>query len=121
MTNKAATRSRYNSTMGIICKEGDMMENLKPGEVEITQYLMPDGRKRKLKAYVGEELARLAQDMELSTEVLTTGEVAIYAKRGGEEMMDLANNGPGDNSPKTVLARLIERAANRANALGGAA
>lgn len=90
-----------------------------PGEVAVTQYLRPDGRKKTVFAPVGEEHAKRAEGMAISSEVLTTGEVAIYVRFADEkeesESIGLATNGPGEKSPTNVLRRMIdERAAARA-------
>ena len=80
-------------------------------EVEITQYLRPNGRKRKLYAKVGKDIAKKAEGLVLSAEVLPTGLIAIYARRRGDseenEKMRLAENGPGENSPTNKLIELI--------------
>lgn len=82
-------------------------------EVKLTQYLRPNGTPRIMFADVGEDVARLADDMILSCEELTTGEIAIYARFQNEpeenEIMDIAVNGPGDRSPMAVLTSLIRR------------
>lgn len=86
-----------------------------PGEVYIVQFLRPDGRRQVVMAEVGEELAEKAREynLGLSAEWLPGGKVAIY---GLTEEMDedneivmLADNGPGENSPTKVLKRVIER------------
>jgi hypothetical protein len=83
-----------------------------PGEVEVTQYLRPNGRKKLVFADVGEECAKKAEGMRISSEVLTTGEVAIYVRFANEieesESVGLAVNGPGENSPANVLKRMID-------------
>jgi len=82
-------------------------------EVEVTQYLRPDGKKQRVFAQVGEDLAAKCGDLILSAEVLSTGLIAIYARFKDEgteaEIMDLAENGPGDKSPAAVLTKLITR------------
>jgi len=87
-------------------------EDAGPGEVEIIQFLRPGGRRRRMLADVGEDLAAKAKDLIISTEELGNGEVAIYARRKGEseeeECLELAENGPGKNSPTEVLKRMIE-------------
>ena len=74
-------------------------EDAGPGDVEIIQFLRPDGRRRRMLAEVGEELG--------------TGEVAIYTRRKSApveaERLELAENGPGKNSPTEVLKRMIEK------------
>lgn len=88
-------------------------EPQKPYEVEIIQYLRPYGKRRRMFAPVGEEYVEKAEDMVLSCEELTTGEVAIYVRFADElvsaETMKLADNGPGKNEPTKVLQRLIDK------------
>ena len=83
------------------------------GDVEIIQFLRPNGRRRRMLADVGEELAAKAKDLIISAEELQTGKVAIYTRRKSEpveaERLELAENGPGKNSPTEVLKRMIER------------
>ena len=84
-------------------------EEAAAGEVEITQFLRPDGRRRRMLAEVGEELAAKAKNLIISTEELGTGKVAIYVRRkGSAEHLEFAENGPGGNSPTEVLKRMIE-------------
>lgn len=91
------------------------MEELKAreDEVEVTQYLRSAGTPRKMYAPVGVEYVRRAVGMVFSSEVLTTGEVAIYARWADEveekESLELAVNGPGPKSPSETLKRLIDR------------
>jgi hypothetical protein len=51
--------------------------------------------------------------MIFSSEVLRTGEVAIYARWEGEseeyEKIEIGHNGPGENTPTDALKRLIDR------------
>lgn len=83
-------------------------------EVEVIQYLKPSGRRRRMLAPVGKEHAEMAKDMVLSSEILSTGEVALYAYFQDEDeeeygAIDLAENGPGDKNPTAVLQRMIEK------------
>lgn len=86
----------------------------KNDEVELTQYLRPDGRKRKVFASVGEDIVNMSKGLILSCEELTTGQVAIYCRREGEseesERTYLAINGPGPSSPTEVLIKAIKEA-----------
>lgn len=87
-------------------------ENAGPGDVEIIQFLRPAGRRRRMLVDVGKELAAKAKDLIISAEELGTGKVAIYVRRKGDpkeaEHLDLAENGPGKNSPTEALKRMIE-------------
>lgn len=86
---------------------------LGPGEVEIIQFLRPDGKRRRMGAMVGEEFVKMAEDLILSAEELTTGEIAVYARRKDEpkekEISEIAANGPGPNNPTECLKRLIKK------------
>ena len=85
----------------------------KENEVWVTQYLRPDGRTQRVLATVTPEAKKISDNMNmlLSAEVLTTGQVAVYARFSDEpeenEGISIANNGPGDNSPEAVLSALI--------------
>lgn len=82
------------------------------GYVELIQYLRPSGKRRRMIANVGKELAKKAENMILSCEELTTGEIALYARwqdQGEEsEIMELADNGPGEREPTKMLVKLIQ-------------
>jgi len=88
----------------------------KPNEVELTQYLRPNGRKRIVFAPVGKRFVKMAKDLVLSCEELTTGEIAIYARRHGEDEEDeallLAENSDGEKNPTAVLIELIKMKAD---------
>ena len=89
------------------------MQNCHGDFVELTQYLPPNGKKKKCFAKVGKRYVDMAKDMELSCEILGTGEIALYANYKDDppenEGLELANNGPGKNSPKNKLKELIYR------------
>jgi len=89
--------------------EGDTTAN----EVEIIQFLRPSGRRRRMTATVGEEVAMKARGLIISCEELGTGQIALYVRRKGEseeaEHLELAENGPGKDSPIEVLKRMIEK------------
>ena len=100
-----------------IAKDGepfdvDKFGDLKPGEVEVIQFLRPNRKRRRMAAYVGKEMARKAEDLILSAEDLGTGKVALWARKIGQpeemEKIEIADNGPGDNSPYKCLIKLIE-------------
>lgn len=101
-----------------IAKDGlpfdiDTVGELQNGEVEIIQFLRPDGQRRRMSAFVGEDIAKIAENQILSAEQLVTGEIAIYSRLVGEpdekEIVEIAENGPGENSPTNVLKKLIEK------------
>jgi len=91
----------------------DLGEDAGPGDVEIIQFLRPNGRRRRMLVDVGEELAAKAKGLIISAEELGTGKVSIFIRRKSDpeeaEHLDLAENGPGKNSPTEVLKRMIER------------
>ena len=94
----------------------DIVDDLLPhseDELPIVQYLRPNGQKRMMFAPVGKEYVEKAKGLELSTEWLPTGKVALYGKRKGEtdekEITVLADNGPGENDPVIALRILIDR------------
>lgn len=86
-------------------------------EVEVIQFLRPDGKRRRMLVTVGGDLAELAEDMILSAEELQTGQVAVYARHKDEpeeaEVVEIAENGPGENSPCACLKRLIRKKADK--------
>jgi len=91
----------------------EYLHELRPYEVEIIQFLRPNGRRRRITAVVGLELAEKANNLIISAEELTTGEIAIYVRKIGEpevnETMEIAINGLGEKSPTEVLKRLIKK------------
>lgn len=93
----------------------NLPEEVGEDEVEIIQYLRPDGKRRRMIATVGKYLAEKAKDMIISSEELTTGKIAIYIRYFGElheeERLQLADNGAGEKSPTHVLMRMIEEEA----------
>ena len=64
-------------------------------------------------ASIPDELADMASGLEISCELLPTDRVRIYAHRKGEsaedELTEMAENGPGENTPDIALERLIRR------------
>lgn len=91
----------------------DNMGSLSSGKIEVIQFLRPNGKRRRMAVDVGEEFVVMAKDMIISAEELTTGEVAVYVRRKGEpevnEIMEVAINGPGKNSPTECVKRLIKK------------
>jgi hypothetical protein len=82
-------------------------------QVELTQYIRPNGRKEKTLCEVSDDVAELAENMELSCEVLDNGLIALYAYYNGtheeDEQCMIASNGPGESSPPKVLEKLIRK------------
>lgn len=87
-------------------------------DVEVIQSLYPDGKRRRMFASVGKELAQIAQEMIISAEELKGGNIAIYVRNQGEpevnELLEIATNGPGKNSPIETLKRLIKKQSEQA-------
>lgn len=91
--------------------------------VRLTKYCRRPGsrpsRKRKVETDLSPELAQMAEGLSLSCEVLTTGEVVLYAQprgspdEGYKVVTRIAQNGPGPQSPKKQLAEAIEEAYHR--------
>jgi len=107
-------------------------------EVKVTQYLRavpkmpfigrPQGavpfggpgaavKKQVVFAKVGLRHARLAKNMIISAELLTSWFVAIYVRHKNEpqdaEVVGVATNAEGENNPISVLQKLIEKVAQR--------
>jgi len=97
----------------------DYLGELRPGEVEIIQFLRPDGKRRRMSAFLGEEFVKMAEDLILSAEDLGNGKVSIWARKTGQpeeqELIEIADNGPGKNSPDNCLKRLINRINGKGN------
>ena len=88
-----------------------------PDELAVTQYLRPNGVKKKVFAQVGVDYVAKAEGMIASAEVLSTGIVALYLGWVGEpeekELLRLARNGPGADSPNETLKRMIDELRER--------
>ena len=95
---------------GIVHLPGDHVK--RPDEIALVQYLRPNGRKKIVFAPVGEEWIDKARGMVISSEVLMTGQVAIYIRLESEkeetESSRFATNGPGPDSPTEVLRAMID-------------
>lgn len=108
--NKAATRIAPD---GKLYDKDELNREPKDNEVEIIQFLRPDGERRYMLCEVPEDVAKLSRDMIISAEELRMGEIAIYAHYKDEdeenEIMELASNGPGENNPREVLVKVINR------------
>ena len=82
-------------------------------EIELTQYLRPNGKKRIVYAPVGVEYVKRGKGLILSCEELRTGQIAIYGRESSQaeedEVVFLADNWSGENEPTKVLQKLIDR------------
>jgi len=96
----------------------DLLEPIpkRDDEVELTQYIRPNGKKSIVYAPVGKDYVEKAKDFIFSTEILSTGVIAIYGKKVGQsdedELTELANNFESLNTPTIALKRLIDRLNN---------
>ena len=81
--------------------------------IRITRYLRPSGKRVVMPVDIKDELKEIAEGLEISCELIPTERVVIYAHRKGEsaedELTEMADNGPGNNTPKKALERLIRR------------
>lgn len=81
--------------------------------IRFIQYLRPDRKEAYVYADIPDELQDLASSLIISCEYVSAEHAMIYAHRKGEseedELTELADNGPGDNSPDIALERLIRR------------
>ena len=90
-------------------------------EVSITQYLRPSGTPTIVYAPVEDIYYDMVHHrdggMTLSCEVLTTGDVVLYARYSNEpeefELSEVAHNGPGGRTPSLMLQKLIARVHER--------
>jgi len=93
----------------------DNIGTLIPGEIEVIEYLRPNGARRRMSTFVGKEYVEMAKDLILSAEELRNGEIVVYARRIGEpteaEICEIAVNDSGEKSPLNCLKRLIEKKA----------
>jgi len=84
-------------------------------EIEIIQYLRPDGKRRRMVCTIGKELLKKADEIGLiiSAKELTTRQVVIYVRRREEptedERLQIADNHVGENDPQKVLIRMIRK------------
>lgn len=94
---------------------GEIIMKYQPTEndVQVTQYLRPNGAKRIVYAPLGEQYAKKAKNMVCSAEQLRSGQIAVYVRwdyqEPEEERIEFAENGPGSREPNTVLKKMIDR------------
>ena len=81
--------------------------------IRITQYLRPNRTPAEIFADIPDEYYQKAQLLKLSCERIPPNNVIIYAHVKGQseedELTEIAENGPGKNSPTEALIRLIKR------------
>lgn len=80
--------------------------------VPLTQYMRPRGEPKPVTCALPDDVARKAEGMVLTCEVLMSGLVPIYGRFADEdedtEYMLIAKNEEGPDRPDLVLARVIE-------------
>ena len=90
-----------------------MNDGLLEERISLTQYLRPNGQTRRVHTYLTKELADKAKNIKLSCEALPGETMVIYGRRYNEpeeaELTEMAENGPGNNTPDMALERLIKR------------
>ena len=81
--------------------------------IRITQYLRQNGKRAEIPVDIKDELKEIADGLVISCEALPDMHVVIYAHRkeqsAEDELTEIADNGPGDNTPTMALERLIRR------------
>ena len=85
-------------------------------KIQLIQFIRPDGRQRPTWADdMPEDLAPIVEairknNMRFTAEDLGTGHVSICLEhREGDFDIEIAQNGPGENTPKRCLERIIRR------------
>ena len=88
------------------------------GIVKLTQYILPHGTPKIVGCKLPDYICKMAKDQILSCEWLPIG-VVLYSRLSGEdeekEDVEFAINGPGKNSPRNMLSKLIKRVYQRNN------
>lgn len=106
----------------MIAKDGkefdeNILGDLDSDELEIIQFLRPNGIRRRMSTKLTTELVNKAKNIIISAEELTTGKIAIYGRKIGEpvesEYLLLADNFEGDNSPNKILEKVINHVVER--------
>ena len=94
--------------------EDNIGVDLQPNEIEVIQFLRPNGKRRRMSFVASsDEIVEMAKDMVISAEELSTGPIACYVRFVDEdeenELLDLAKNGPGEKEPSKIVEQLIRR------------
>jgi len=80
--------------------------------VEVTQYILPNGRTRTQYARVDEEHYKKSKGMVFSAEVIRTGTIVVYGRyedqKEEEEYIEFASLTDENNSPAHCLNRVID-------------
>jgi hypothetical protein len=101
--------------MNNLAKDGkpfdiDEIGELKKGEIEVIQYVRPNGKRRRMACEVGEDLAKQAEGLVISADI-KAGVVFFYVRKIGqepeEEHIYLATNFPSKIDTVKTLKRII--------------
>jgi hypothetical protein len=85
------------------------------GTVNLTQFVHPFGDRQETSVELPDEVCEIAKGQVLSCEMMPHdySKVVFYSRKKEweeeDEDCEIAVNGPGDNSPKNALERLIRR------------
>jgi hypothetical protein len=71
-----------------ICYDIDNIGNVGDEDVEVCQYLRPDGRKRKMAAPLGKEYKEKVKGLVIAAEELMNGSIVIYIRHGDQPEED---------------------------------
>jgi len=86
-------------------------------EVEIIQYMRPDGKRRRMLAPLDAYIAAKADNLIIECEELGNGKLSFTGRKVGEpvenEFCEICFNGPGPNGSIEGLIRLIKRILDR--------
>lgn len=92
-----------------------------PNEVEVTQFLMPNGKRKKVYADVGKDYAEKAnkRNMILSIEVTFGGLVTVYGRLPDmdeeDELCEISMEGRQSTGPINLLKKIIDELDNKEN------
>lgn len=87
------------------------------GTITITQFLHPHGKRRMVSTELPDDICELAKDQLISLEKAPhdPAKVVFYSHKKDDhvenELCMIADNGPGENGPQKILARLIKKVA----------
>lgn len=85
------------------------------GTVQLTQFMYPNGGRKQTSVDLPDDICMMAEGQILSCEMMPNdwSKVVFYSRKSEwdeeDEDCEIADNGPGDNSPKNALTRLIQR------------
>ncbi len=103
--------------MKVIAKDGQPLDvedglTFTENEVEVIQFLIPSGKRRRMAALVGKDYVKKAENLILSAEILNTDKIALYAREINEpkekDKIMIANSGSGVNNTINILKKLID-------------